>query len=83
MTQPLYKTTIKFSASRSPSHFAIAEDITAINLQLSSELQLSTPWICREFNDASVNALGKNKSEILQVVAVLPVQPQAFAANPH
>lgn len=76
MTQPLYNTMIKFSASCSPSYFAIAEDIIAISLQLSSELQLSTPWCL-------MNALGKNKSEILRVVVVPPVQPQAFTANPH
>lgn len=80
MTQPLYNTRIKFSASCSPSHSAIAEDIPAISLQLSSELQPSTPWV---FNHASVNALGKNEAEIPPVVAVLPLQPQLFTANPH
>lgn len=63
MTQPLYNTTIKFSASCSPSPSAKAQGITAINLRLSSGLQLGTPGICWVFNHASVNALGKNSQK--------------------
>lgn len=40
-------------------------------LQLGSELQLSTPLICWAFNNAS----GKNKSDLLRAVPVLPDRP--------
>lgn len=47
------------------------------------ELRVAAKHTLDLLGDASVNALGKNKSEILQVGAVLPAQPQALTANPH